>query len=79
MRFLRLLVPLLAVLAVLATVTSAARPAAAPAAPPDDLVTVAHRGSSGAAPENTLAAVKLAIDQGGPGTRSTSSAPATAR
>ena len=37
--------------------------AAAHAAPGDDVDVVAHRGSSGAAPENTLAAVRLAVQQ----------------
>lgn len=38
-------------------------PATASAAPGPDVDVVAHRGSSGAAPENTLAAVELALDQ----------------
>lgn len=37
--------------------------ASATAAPSPDVVDVAHRGSSGSAPENTVAAVELAVDQ----------------
>jgi glycerophosphoryl diester phosphodiesterase len=47
--------------------TLAVGPALAPvssAAPRPDVANIAHRGSSGAAPENTLAAVRLAISQG---------------
>ncbi len=36
-------------------------PGAAAAAPPPDVSVIAHRGSSGAAPENTIAAVRLAL------------------
>lgn len=36
-------------------------PGAATAAPPPDVSVIAHRGSSGAAPENTIAAVRLAL------------------
>ena len=39
---------------------------------------IAHRGSSGAAPENTLAAVELALRQGADVVETTSSAPPTA-
>lgn len=48
---------LLALLTVLGTTTSAASAKAAA-----DVDVVAHRGSSGAAPENTLAAVRLALE-----------------
>ncbi|MFW5473870.1 glycerophosphodiester phosphodiesterase family protein [Knoellia sp. CPCC 206450] len=37
---------------------------AATAAPRPDVANIAHRGSSGAAPENTIAAVRLALAQG---------------
>ncbi len=35
-----------------------------PASAADDVAVVAHRGSSGVAPENTIAAVRLAVGQG---------------
>ena len=53
-------------LLVLATVLSAVlgmTATSASAKAPTDVDVVAHRGSSGAAPENTLAAIRLAIDQ----------------
>src|SRR5688572_17841479 len=53
--------PLAALLLVLATVFVAQPAAAAPRA---DVDIVAHRGASGVAPENTLAAVRLALKQG---------------
>jgi glycerophosphoryl diester phosphodiesterase len=53
--------PFGALLLVLATVF-AAQPAAA--APRSDVDIVAHRGASGVAPENTLAAIRLALKQG---------------
>ena len=53
--------PLGALLLVLATVFV---PQPAAAAPRADVDIVAHRGSSGVAPENTLAAVRLALKQG---------------
>lgn len=59
--------PTLLALAALACLTTLApgRAVAMPqgAGPEHDVVDVAHRGSSGEAPENTLAAVKLALDQ----------------
>jgi glycerophosphoryl diester phosphodiesterase len=56
-----LVAPALAAAATLATLATAAP---ASAAPDPDVAVVAHRGSSGAAPENTLAAVRLALKQG---------------
>lgn len=53
-------------LLVLATVLSAVlgmTATTASAKAPTDVDVIAHRGSSGAAPENTLAAIRLAIDQ----------------
>jgi glycerophosphoryl diester phosphodiesterase len=47
--------------------TLAVGPALAPAvaaAPRPDVANIAHRGSSGAAPENTIAAVRLSLAQG---------------
>lgn len=59
--------PTLLALAALACLTTLApgRAVAMPqgAGPEHDVVDVAHRGSSGEAPENTLAAVELALDQ----------------
>jgi glycerophosphoryl diester phosphodiesterase len=49
--------------AVTSTVVLLAAPAATAAPASPDVDVVAHRGSSGAAPENTLAAVELAITQ----------------
>lgn len=55
-----LLVP--AISAVLLTLAATlAVPTPAGASPADDVQVIAHRGSSGAAPENTLAAVDLAL------------------
>lgn len=48
---------------VLVLAASVAAPAVAQAAPGGDLDVIAHRGSSGIAPENTLAAVEEAIAQ----------------
>lgn len=61
-----LLVRASAALVVTAGVTLASLSVASPsyAAARDDVDVVAHRGSSGAAPENTLAAVELALDHG---------------
>lgn len=58
--------PLRAVAALLLTasgvvVAAAGTTSPAAAAPAPDVANIAHRGSSGAAPENTLAAVRLAI------------------
>ena len=54
---------LLAALTALLFALGLVAPATASAAPGPDVDVVAHRGSSGAAPENTLAAVELALDQ----------------
>jgi len=56
--------PLGAMLLLLATVFAAQPAAAAPAAPRPDVANIAHRGASGVAPENTLAAIRLALKQG---------------
>ena len=60
-RTVRLLAGLTALLFALLGALGLATPAAAASTPEVDVV--AHRGSSGAAPENTLAAVRLAIAQ----------------
>jgi len=52
---------LMLTLALAATAVAAVTAPAAQARPSSDVDVVAHRGSSGAAPENTLAAVRLAI------------------
>jgi len=54
---------LLAALTTLLFALGLVAPAAASAATGPDVDVIAHRGSSGAAPENTLAAVELALDQ----------------
>ncbi len=67
--------PLAALLLVIATVFVAQPAAAAPRLTCD---IVAHRGASGVAPENTLAAVRLALKTRAPtSSRTTSCAPAT--
>ncbi|MGH3362382.1 MAG: glycerophosphodiester phosphodiesterase [Nocardioides sp.] len=59
------LTALLALVLGLGALVLAAGPASAmPADPAKEIENIAHRGSSGAAPENTLAAVRLALDQG---------------
>ncbi len=52
---------LMLTLALAATAVAAVTAPAAQARPSSDVDVVAHRGSSGAAPENTLAAVRLAL------------------
>ena len=54
---------LLAALTSLLFAVGLVAPATASAATGPDVDVIAHRGSSGAAPENTLAAVELALDQ----------------
>lgn len=55
---------ILILLAALATTLGLAVPAATAGGGADDVATVAHRGSSAMAPENTLASVRLAVRQG---------------
>ncbi len=50
-------------LALIVTASAVALAAPAQAKPADDFTDVAHRGSSGSAPENTVAAVEYAVDQ----------------
>jgi len=50
--------------ALLVTVLAVAAPAGGAAAAPPDVAVIGHRGSGAMAPENTLAAIRLALRQG---------------